>query len=662
MANANIDKTLYEDIKYGTNIITGKEYIDTIVTIADVASEMVVKTLGPYGKTTIVDDGTFTYPTKDGWSVLKRLRFNDPIFNTLYNVLKQISFDLVNKVGDGTTSSFVGASIFMHNIIDYMKSNEFRQSDFLSALNRITNKIINDLENSKYVKKIDIDGDYNDIYKIAYIASNGNEDLSKMIQEIYSKTQNPNIYVEFDLGHKLFSEIQTGYKLDCNPLNHKGYINSDDGSFKLNERSLIAIFDHNVNYNEHHELIAALSRYANYHNCTIFILAPHFDDILKNIIGTSINSMLQQNQVPNIMLIQVPLSMNIHRDYLSDVVLLTNAQVIDYGKVRAFNVLVHNQTSTEEDKMEDSLLNSDQYNFTEPTQIIDLCLGKIDKIIVGDKYVLIQDYENIVNQTLYKNTMDEVKNKFNTMKEKVNKSTTNLQKDYMDAYQHYVKLYGNMGIIHVGGSSELEKHCLKDTVDDAVLACRSAFDHGYIRGLNLATLNIIYSNIDKCNDELDKNILNLLKDTFIELSMNVLRNKYSDYIEREIIYIDRDNNLNTMKLNNRQILLYAINNECGYDLVNEKIMQDAECTVINSTLTDIEIIRGMVSILSTMLTSNQFLSINRNFDRNMGRQQKKDELLNNKKEMTDIMMESILNSIANNKNIQSFLSNIISCN
>ena len=91
-----MDKTLYEDIKYGTNIVTGKEYLDTMLTIADVASEMVVKTLGPYGKTTIIDDGTFTYPTKDGWSVLKRLRFNDPIYNTLYGVLKQVSFDIVN--------------------------------------------------------------------------------------------------------------------------------------------------------------------------------------------------------------------------------------------------------------------------------------------------------------------------------------------------------------------------------------------------------------------------------------------------------------------------------------------------------------------------------------------------------------------------------------
>ena len=167
--------TLYDDIKYGTNIITEEEYLETIMTIADVASEMVEKTLGPYGRTTIIDDGTFTYPTKDGWSVLKRLRFNDPVFNTLYGVLKQVSFDLVSRVGDGTTSAFVGAGIFMHKIIEYRKNNDFRQADFLGQLNDVVEDVITNLSESDYVKKINVDGDFEDICQLAYVASNGNK-------------------------------------------------------------------------------------------------------------------------------------------------------------------------------------------------------------------------------------------------------------------------------------------------------------------------------------------------------------------------------------------------------------------------------------------------------------------------------------------------------
>lgn len=627
-----MDQKLLEDIKYGTNIVTGDEYLNTLMAIADVATEMVSKTLGPYGKTTLIDDGSFTYPTKDGWNVLKRLRFNDPIFNTLYRVLQQVSFDLVSKVGDGTTSSFIGATIFMHKISDFLEKNQdIRQTDFTDILNSVVDEIIEKLNTDKYVHKIDPEGDFEDIYRIADIASNNNEELSRMIQDIYVQTGNPNIYVDFDKGYKLYSEIQTGYKLDCKPVNQKGYRNSDDGTFKLTERSMVAFFDHNVNYNEHEKIIAGLSRYASAHNCTVFVMAPFFDDILMNVIGTSINSMLQRNQVPNIMLIQVPLSHPIHREYLKDMVMLTNGQIFDYGKVRAFNVLAHNQTAAEEDKMEDALLNSDQYNFESPEQIISLCVGKINNITVAEKYIILQDYETIVNQQYYQNVLKDVKEEFVRLKDKVDKSTNTFQKEYMDAYQHYVKLYGKMGVIHVGGSSELEKHCLRDAVDDAVLACRSAYDNGYIRGLNLTILSVIKDILGNDTESKEKNdIRHVLFETYMELSYKVMENKYFEDDTREVTL--PDGSMQTM--NNHEIMSAAIKNHYGYDLVNDVLMTDDENTVINSTSTDIEILRGMVSILSIMLTSNQFLSINRNFDRVVGRQQQREEKLSMQREMT----------------------------
>lgn len=643
------DITLYEDIKYGTNIITGEEYLETMLTLADVGAEMVVKTLGPFGKTTIIDDGSFTYPTKDGWSILKRLRFNDPIFNTLYGVLKQVSFDLVNKVGDGTTTAFIGATIFMHTLNDYANQVDFRQTEFLNTLTDITNKIIETLKSSEYVRKIDVTGDFTDIYKIAYVSSNGNSKLAGMIQEIYQKTQNPNIFITLDTGDSLTCEIQSGYKLDCFPINQKGYRNSDDGTYSLSERALIAIFDHNVTYNEHEKIIGALSRYAASKNCTVFIFAPHFDDIMTNIIGTSVNSMLQQGQIPNIMIIQVPLSMNIHRQYLSDLVLLTNAQVFDYGKVRAFNVLVHNQTAKAEDKIEDALLNTDQYNFVEPTDVLDMCLGKTNKIVVGEKYVLIQDYESIVNKTLYENTLDDVKKTFKELKEKANKNTNMLQKDYMDAYQHYTKLFGKMGIIKVGGASELEKHCLKDAVDDSVLACRSAFDHGYIRGLNLATMSVINNMLlDESIEKtpLEHDVLVMLFNTFFNMSMSVLRNKFNDNVTREVTLKKDGEEDKIYVLTNETILSTAVNNNYGYDLVNEQFMPDAECTVVNSTLTDVEILKGIVSILSMMLTSNQFLSINRNYDRTMGRKQQQEAKIREKVETYSAIADMILDKLS----------------
>lgn len=659
MSDERCYDALYEDIKYGTNIITEEEFRKTIVTIADVASEMVEKTLGPYGKTTIIDDGVKTYPTKDGWSVLKRLRFNDPVFNILYEILKQISWELNRTVGDGTTTSFIGASIFLHKIFEFLDKNpEKRQVDILGILKEVAAKAEEKICSSKYLKHIDTSKDYDDIFKIALVSSNGNKELSHIIQDIYKQTNNPNIYATLDDSKTLSYEIQTGYRYDCKPINQKGYRNTDEGTFVLKERSLAVVFDHTVTYNEHDKVITGLSRYASAHRATLFIFAPHFDDIIMPILKTNIESLLQQGQIPNIMLIQVPLSDTIHRKYLSDLILLFNAQLFDYGKVRAFNVMVHNQTASAEDKIEDALLNTDQYKFSDPSEIIDLCVGKINDITVGEKYILIRDYKTIVNQNLYKSTMDDLRKEYETLRDKTTKSSSGtLSKDYREAYQHYTKLSGNMGIIRVGGMSNLEKNCLKDSVNDAVLACKSAYENGYVRGLNLAMIEVLCDLLEQSwyingrEGSIVTEIISLLKEVFIELSIRVMNNKYGVNGEPENVSfpsgIIRD--ASTTK---QSIIDIAVRHHLGFDLVNDTLLKDEECYIINSVATDIEILNGMISILSTVLTSNQFLSINRNYDRIVGQKQKMEMLAKAEGAKVQAMIQYGLQELAKAENAE----------
>lgn len=657
-----MDRTLYEDIKYGTNIVPEEEYRETLITIADVASEMVEKTLGPFGQTTMINDGTFTYPTKDGWNVLKAFKLNDALFNMLYTLLIQVSFDLVSKVGDGTTTAFCEAAIFIHKVMDYLKSHDFRQAEFLATLNKVVDELEVAISNSKYVRKVDMNGDYSDIRKIAYVASNGNESLSQMIQEIYQETNNPNIYVTFDPSEKLSYDIQVGYKLDCNPIQQKLYRNSDDGSYIESSPSLAFIFDHNVNFQEHDKIISAISRYASTMAQPVVIFAPHYDDIMLNVLGTSMKSLAQQGQIPNILLVQVPLSMDIHREYLSDITLLTNAQVVDYGKVRAFNAMVFNASHPEEEKIEDALLNSDQYKFESPQDLIELCAGKIRKIIVGQKYVLLQEYDRVVNKNLYDATMKEVEETYLTLKDKAAKSSTPLHKEYMQAYQHYTKLHGNIGVLKIGGMSDLEKQCLKDSVDDAVLACRSAFDNGYIRGLNLAAINVI-DTLDN-GDEMHDDICHMLREVLFEMSMKVLRNKNNDGYKAKVELPENidgvllETNGCEAEFTNKEILETAIKNEWGFDLIHSKFMTDDNCYIINSARTDIEVIKGMVGILSTMLTSNQCLTLNRSYDRVMGQKQRKETMIQQKvdewsaiaESVADVLMNKFHPSISQSKN------------
>ena len=637
-----MNQQLYEDIKYGTNVIPEEEYLESLLYVADVASEMVVKTLGPYGKTTMLHDGNVVYPTKDGWSVLRSIKWSDPIFNTIYSVLQQVSFDLVSKVGDGTTTAFVGANIFLHELIDYTTGmKKFRQADFLNKLTEIADCIIEQVSTDKYVKKINPNGDFEDIYRIAYVASNGNEELARMIQDIYLQTGNPNIYVTLDPYEKMKYTIQKGYKFDCKVLKQQWYRNGEDGTYVENSNTDVYIFDHNVGFQNHQFIINGALNYSNSRRRVAVIMAPHFDDVMLNVLTTQMQSLVNQGQMPSVLLVQIPLSgADILKQYLSDVVLLTNAQIIDYGKVRAFNALTNN-LNPENEKIDDAILNTAQYKGKTPEEIIAMVAGTTHKLVAGEKYILIQDYEGIVNQRIYQETMTDVKNKYLELKEKAEKSSNMLQKDYMDAYQHYTKLNGNLGVIYVGAPSFLEKRFLKDVVDDAVLACRSAFDNGYIRGLNLATLSAIKDlawDWDGSRSIEEISLLMMFEKVFTQISEKVLENKNPGFERISVTLPDKSTN----KLSNQEIIMCAVANNWGYDIVNDTFMEDDDCYIVNSVKTDIEIIRGMISILSTVLTSNQFLSINRSYDRQMGQKQRAEMIQRQKVEDAKAMTSAIV--------------------
>jgi len=662
--NKFVNKEVYDDVKSLTNIVSGDEYKSIVYAISQLSADMVVKTLGPYGQTTIIDDGsTFTYPSKDGWACINRLRFSDPLYNTIFTTLKQISFSIVSKVGDGTTSALVGANAFLKQLLSYQENKShkvFRQSEFLEELNKIRDEIVENLSNSKELHQIDKAGDFSDIRRIAMIASNENEALSDIIHNIYKETRNPNMYIALDGGNKLTYEIQEGYRFDCRTLNHKAYINTESRTcVKKDVETLIAIFDHNVSYHEHGELITGLSRYANACQKEIIIIAPYFDDIISNIIGTTVDTFIQQGKIPNIMLIQFPMSMEAQKKYLSDIVMITNSQLFDYGKVRAFNVLTRNQTLPADKKIEDALFNVDQYNFDNPTQIIETCVGVTRNVIIDEKYTIIQDYESIVNPKIYAETLKEVEEEYLFLKDRANKTIGSFDKDYMNAQQRYIKLLGKMGVVKVGGETELEKHCLKDAVDDAVLACKSAFENGYIRGLNLLTISTLKEMYEK---EFDNNkntmkldILQMLINVFVEMTLLVLENKNSNEEKKRVTVKETETQPGyTLNMCNEEIINYCIENGYGYNLVTETLESEDELTVINSVSTDIEILRGIIGTLSLILTSNQFLSLNRTYDRNLATKQANDKRKEEKAEMASAIIDAIL---AKKEEIQSILFN-----
>ena len=616
-----------EEVRMGLNVVSGEEYKATLTAITKVSAEILSKTLGPFAATTTIDDGTYTYPTKDGWSVLNRLRFGEAVQDTLFKFLKQISFTLNSHVGDGTTTAVIAANHFSEELDSFMEIYpDMRQADMLEMIEQCKDAIINELHSPDRLHKVNKDekNGYEDIYKIAFVSSNRNKHIASIIKKIYDETDNPNIYVTLNANaSETTYEIQRGYKLDAKLLFSECYINTEDKTAVVSDDSTVFIFDHNVTYAEHMVIVSQLISRANTTKKNLVIMAPYYDEVITTVLGNTIKQCANRGQVPNTMIVQVPLTLKAQKSYLDDFSVLVGAEEFNYSYVRMYNQMlkqynakVKGETLDDEyDEYKDLLANS---NFETPDDIVVSCQGIAHKLTLSDKMVLLENFS--IDTDRYKTRKDLIDTTFADAKKKF--ATDPLNNEYMSAHMRYVKFQGNTGVIHVGGDSELVRQCDKDSIDDAVLACRSAFENGYIRGLNLETISSALSLAEKHKHEnliTDPNgigedaeyiMYHVFADTFKRTTYDVMANKYygKDDIEFYKTTWSEDH------LAPADVIDNCVKNNLCFDVVTEKF-EEAGDSLVNSVSTDCEIVTAVSSIMSLLLSSNQLLSINRGYDR-----------------------------------------------
>lgn len=613
-----------ESVFESMNVVPEDIFKESMMAVADASSSILENTLGPYARTSIIDDGTFKYPTKDGMNVLRRLRFNDVFYQSLLSFILQISHKLVSTVGDGTTTALVAACKFITFYETYVGRNysrvrSLRQADLVELLKAIANeveKIINNPEMG-LIRKVDTSesSNFDDIYQIAYVSSNGNREVADAIRYLYENTHNPNIYVTIDAVDHLEAEIQKGYKFDGRLLNRKIYANTDSGAFESTESMMVALFDHNITYSHHGKIINMLLQHANAAGKQILIIAPNFDDTFLTLIGTQLNNLREKGQIPSLMMMQGSTSLMLHKQYYQDLSKIAKTECFNKEHIRIIYTL---SEPTEENKDAiQEILNTYITTSGAPVTAEDIMkehIGYLKEVKIDDKQLICA-----IDSTsdTYKLHLDAVTKEFMELKEKNDHASTP-SKDFMQGYLRYSRLLGNLGIIRVGGESDIEKMCLKDSIDDAVLACRSAYEDGYVRGFNLTTLaalDQLKREVESGESELLESfsedyradiltLIELFNDTYTAVNARILNNKYGD-AENE--YITEAGKIQRTCLNDNMV----------YNLVTDTYESFAEGTsakvpsVINPARTDIEVFKAIVSILSLLITSNQMITTNK---------------------------------------------------
>lgn len=554
-----------------TNIVNKEKTTDIADKVLKILNDSLAKSVGPFGSNTLIQ-GRDEAPrmTKDGYTILKAIHFNDPIAFTFLNMIRDASVMLVEEVGDGSTSAILAA----YRIYTYLKplinETNIRPKKVLDLLKSIVEDIISELE--KMAIPID-ETDTEIIKNIASVSLNNDNKVGQIISEIYS-----NIGIEGFINVKLGNTPNTHYKKTEGFQIDVGFLDkifANDGTDSVLENSAILMFDSTVTKDQMITILDEfymgdiISRQINKLTCrdkvygdevikSITVIAPGFDAGAKAAIAKENNHFESRNYKKTYNIIDYAIRDEMDSDIYYDLSAMVGADII--------------KNSIEEVKVD--------------IELLEKSFGFAKKIVSNKKTTTFFDSaENTsaleTSKNIIKDELEEMK--FNNIIDL--KSSYRLKKRLAIMEKKLVTIY-------VGGDTEAERLANKDLIDDAVAACKSAFKYGYVIGCNLSiqlAINKILNNTDK--DTFEKDLYIAIGSAFADVYKEVLNKSSYD-----------DDTIN-------KILKESIEKEKVYDLVNEEY---TDTKVINSVKTEIEILKNVVSIISLIITCNQFIEVNPN--------------------------------------------------
>jgi chaperonin GroEL (HSP60 family) len=441
-------------------------------------------------------------------------------------------------------------------------------NNLIACVEEISSRI---LKNATAINK-DPDATFEDIRKLAYIATNSNDEVSDIIQTIYKETRNPSIDFLSSKTTKTSYDIVEGYKLPFMTYIDTIFVNNDGGTCVV-ENPLILMIDFKLEFSDSiKKMISFAQMRAKELNKKLVIVCPFYDQFSMDGIKRLVMADVTNGRDITTIFTRVSLVNNMAEVLYNDFAVLTGGRIL---KMNDFD-----------DAKDDASI----------LELTNSSMGMVDNIVVGKDFSTISGFSNR-NELLFEKMVMDANSKYAEMIER------DIQKDIVTTETFELKrrasrLTCKMGVIHIGGGTELAKEANKDLIEDAVKACESAYNYGYNVGCSLSivrTINDIIEDIVNGKVEADQHVHEIyiiIKEAFLNVYKEVLGNKYNKLTDVGMV----DNIIEGTMEEDRL--------KC-YDLINDVMSDD----IINPCYTDIEILKAATSIISYIVTSNQYISI-----------------------------------------------------
>ena len=600
-------------INMNNNVITEEEYRLRINLLFEDVSNTLSKTLGPYGATSVLDKVGDVMLSKDGWQVLKKLAYMDEVQNTLLGLIVKIAHQVVMRVGDGSTTSVVGANQLLKQLDDISKKTNLRPKQLLDTLEEVVGDICNKIQ--EIAVPINKEGDLDEIYKLALVSTNGDGGIAEMIITIYKETGNPAI--EFNKSKSNFTtyEVLKGYKLQFMTYIDRIFVNNDNGTCNV-KKPIILMFNHKLEQDYFESIIQPAIKVAINKGQRLVVVAPYYDSFLLQRFARDLSLEFKATKSSTVVYTKASLMDDHRADLFNDFAALCGCTIVNEST--ALDVL----KGELEFKAEDYL-------------------GEVEELDIGEQSTFATGFikkDEGMLEILEKDAIS----KYQDLHQAAENSST-ITEALVNAKQRMSKLKGNMGIINVGGSTELAKLANYDLVEDAVKACESAYLFGVTPGQTIGIQTAIHDlkDDDKYkNDQLKRMFLDAISNAYRDVTEILLENKFKEHIPHYIMnrlvnesvkrqaVIDIENteisfvevlgvdDVSKVDGNCLQKLLYKIEKMLKLKDLDEVIKPEAHVrelafddSIINSCKTDIEVLRATAGIVGLLLSSNQYVAV-----------------------------------------------------
>ncbi len=409
---------------------------------AEILYNAVKTTMGPKGRNVVISK-SFGAPTvtHDGVTVAKGVEIADVDDETLgYKVgaelIKQAASKMNDVAGDGTTTVTVLTYHILneankliaagHNPMQLRKGLEAASQDVIKKLSTLSENI---------------QGKKNRVAEVATISA-GDDEIGKLIADVIDKVGKDGVVtVEAGQGLLLESEVVEGFTFDRGFVSP--YMVTDTARMEaVYDKPAIVITDKKISSIQ--EFLPLLEKLAQSGRKDLVLIA---DDVDGEALGTLILNRLKG--VFNTVAVKAPSFGDRRKDILSDIAVLTGAQVITDDRGMTFE-------------------NVDLDVVGEARKII---VGKDETTIIeggGKATAVAARIKEITAQAA------QVTNEYD--KENLSKRRAALQ--------------GKVAVIKVGGATETEIEEKKFRVDDAVHAVKAALDEGIVAGGGVTLINL----------------------------------------------------------------------------------------------------------------------------------------------------------------------------